>query len=719
MVSFPDREITYVFEGVELGERTPEVASDSLVASYIDGLLTTSKVSRVFDGQYYLPGEGAGAINLTDARNSTGEWFGIFDSVNGQDVMVVAGDPFGYQPIFYRQVLRSGGDSALLVSNSFRAICSSAQRLGATNRIHWGEFYSLIGTTHAWSITMQSHQTVESSTRVLLPGQEIIISGGKGALTTSKFFEPGEESYESLVERGVTSAVEQLKSASLMDVDQKRIFLSGGRDSRMAISLLVAAGVVDKYSVNTVNPATWTPASARPGLYRDLYVSNAIREFYGMNWTEPQDMSSVPLSFEQSLEFWQSNRSHRNFRFRAPQALSVSRGSSTEIRGAAGETFRGFQAVKTLNSYGRFGATAESKQDDINMLTSDLFENALLEGEAQSLAKEAVAESLANTGGEDIIESLHRRYSVYRNRNHFGHVRASMATGQIPIFPLSQPEFVQAASLLSEKERYENVMAFDIIEWAAPELNSLEYDSGGYPKTSRFRTKSNNEWSVKDSGRGIDLYYSNEEAARRLRSDAIQSRGKMTPFDARFEAQNRVKELLLDLTHDAEGAANLPYSLQVRIFQMIEGRKLNPLTLVSKLETAREAFGEGSNYRMVVVKRAGTFVDSLPVVRSTVAHLPNKVSQPSFRIGLEVGEDRVRFQITSRGHLRSTLTYVARLLNEGGQVSKVDVGPSGEGTFSGLRSDEDYRIQVFAYYKGRTMVPFKFFSRYFSVNGNV
>lgn len=717
MASFPNREITYVFEGVELRESTPEVVSDGLVASYVEGMLTTSKISKVFDGQYRLKGEGTEALNLTDARNSIGEWIGIFESVNGRDEMVVAGDPFGYQPVFYRQVTRSGGEPALLVSNSFRSICSCARSLGATNRIHWGEFYSLIGTTHAWSITMQSHQTVESSTRVLLPGQEIAISGARGALTASKFFDPGGESYRSLLERGVSRAVRQLQSASLMDVDQKRIFLSGGRDSRMAVSLLVAAGVVDRYSVSTVNPATWTPASARPGLYRDLYVSNTIREFYGMNWTEPQDLRSVSLSFEQSLEFWQANRGHKNFRFRAPQALTVSQGSSTEIRGAAGETFRGFQAVKTLRSYGRFGAVPESKRADINLLTSDLFENGLLDGDALSLAKETVNESLETVGGADILESLHRRYSVYRNRSHFGHVRASMATGQIPIFPLSQPEFVQAASLLTETERYDNVMAFDIIETAAPELNSLEYDSGGYPKTPRFSTKSKKAWNVKDYGRGIELFNSNEDDAKRIRKDALAAREKTSPFDPRFEAQNRVKELLLDLTHGSEGAGYLPYSLQVRMFQLIEGRKLNPLTLVSKLETARESFGEEPRHQMIVVKKAGT-ADSLPVIRPFDAQLPKQVSQPSFRVTLDVGEDRVSFQISSRGHLRKTVTYVARLLNEKGQVSKIDVGPSGEGCFSGLESDEKYRVQVFAYYEGQTMVPFKFFSRYFSVSKN-
>ena len=715
MVSFPNREITYVFQGVDYGGSIPEPAPDGLAATYIEGLLTTTGVSAIFDGQHHLDSESEETVELADARESTGEWLGIFESKNGKGDVVVAADPFGYQPVFYRQVNRPNGEPTLLVSNSFRSICSCARGLGATNRIHWGEFFSLIGTSHAWSITMQSHQTVESSTKVLLPRQEIFISETRWSLTTSSFFEPGADSYETLLDRGVSKAVKQLRAASQMEVDQKRIYLSGGRDSRMAIALLVAAGVVGQYSVSSVNPATWTPASARPGLYRDLFVANAVREFYGMDWSPPQSSAVVPMTFEQSLEFWQSNRSHKNFRFRAPRTLFVSRGSSTEIRGAAGETFRGFQAVKTLRSYGRFGATPESKLSDIGLLTSDLFDGGLLAGEQLALAKEAVTESLTTVGGADILDALHRRYSVYRNRSHFGHVRASMATGQIPVFPLSQPEFVQAASLITESERYDNLIAFDIIESAAPELNSLEFDSGGYPATPRFSTNSDQKWTVKSSGRGIDLFNANEEDAKRLRAETLSNGPKAPLFDARFESQNRIKELLLDLNQTPDGAANLPYSLQVAMFQLVESRKLNPLTLLSKLETTWEALGEGHTPNTIVVKKSGPFIDSLPMVRVAGEQLTQTSSLPSFKISLKLDGNTVSFQISARGLLRKTMTYVARLLNEDGPVSKVAIGPSGEGSFGGLVAQEKYRIQVFAYYENETMVPFKFFSRYFSI----
>lgn len=719
MISFPNREITYVFEDLE-GD--PNVVSadysGEFIASYLDGALTTGGKSSVYNGLKRLNRTGEEKVSLEEARNSVGEWIGVFEKAGDQSTYIVAADPFGYQPVFYRQVTLPGGRTALLASNSFRSICSRAKALGATNRIAWDVFFSLIGTAHAWSITMQSHQTLEATTSVLVPGEEIVVSDGAWTIRKSDFFEPGDEDYHALVKRGVMKAVSQLTAASRMPVDQKKIFLSGGRDSRMAIALLAAAGVVNDYTVSSVNPATWTPASARPGLYRDLYVANAIRESFGMNWAPHQPATNIPLSFQDSLEFWQSNRSHKNFRFRAPQSLMVADYISTEIRGAAGETFRGFQAVKTLKSYNRFGASASTLEQDIQLLTEELFGQGVLTGDSLSMAKLAVSKSLEKTGGTNIIDALHRRYSVYRNRSHFGHVKASMATGQIPILPLSQPEFVKAAALLSEDDRYENVMAFDIIELAYPDLNTLEFDSGAYPRTARFKGSSSCRWEVREDGPGLDAYRENEAYGAQLRSDAIRKVRKPASFDQRFAAQNRIKELLLDLTAVSEGDKWLPYALQVKLFQLIEGRRLNPLTLLSKLETAWEVFGEAGNFPAIEVIDSNAFQGRVPVVQVNNAPRMNAAGQPAFRVDLKLAGNSVGFQVVAGGGLRKPVTYNARLLTDSGVIATLSAGLSGAGMFKDLQEGMKYRIQFFAYYEGETMVPFKFFSRYFEISTN-
>ena len=716
MPNFPNKEITYIFEDVRNDSIYPSASSyGEFIASYLDGMLTTENLSSVFSGLKRLSQDGDERITIAEARASVGEWMGIFEGVGDSGAYLVAADPFGYQPVFYREANLPGGGRALLVSNSFRSICAQAKSLGAKNQLEWGEFFSLIGTPHAWSITMQSHQTLEASTFVLLPGEEIEVSGTSWAVKNTDFFDAGDGDYQTLLERGIAKSVSQLRAATRMPVDQRKIFLSGGRDSRMAISLLAAAGVVNDYSVSTVNPATWTPASARPGLYRDLFVANTIREAFGMDWSDHQPAIRVPLVFQESLEFWQSNRSHKNFRFKAPQSLTVSNCISSEIRGAAGETFRGFQAVKTLKSYRRFGADPNTFEQDVTILSDELFGDGLLTGESLALAKDAISVSLEKTGGDNIIDALHRRYSVYRNRSHFGHVKASMSTGQIPILPLSQPEFVRAATLLTEQERYDNLMAFDIIETAFPDLNTLEYDSGAYPASQRFESSSKKRWNVVEKGSGIEAYREKEEEGALLRAEALRDAKKVPPFDPRFVSQNQLKELFIDLSQTPGGSEWLPYPLQVKFFQSIESRRLNPLTLLSKFETAKEAFGEEGNYPAIVVKQSPRFHDRVPVLRANEDLLPEAVEQPAFRVDLQVEENRVEFQVVAKGRLRRPLNYHARLLSEAGAIAKIDLGSSGKGQFPELHPGEKYRIQFFSYYENEKMVPFKFFSRFFQL----
>ena len=716
MPHFPNREITYIFEDVRTDQTNSSTYfSGEFVASYLDGMITTEKISSVFSGLKRLSQDGDERVTIADARASVGEWMGIFERADNSGEYLVAADPFGYQPVFYREASLPGGRRALLVSNSFRSICARAAALGAKNQLEWGEFFSLIGTQHAWSITMQSHQTLESSTFVLLPGEEIKVSGTSWSVKRTDFFDAGDSDYQTLLEQGIAKSVSQLRAATSMPVDQKKIFLSGGRDSRMAISLLAAAGVVNDYSVSTVNPATWTPASARPGLYRDLFVANTIRESFGMDWSDHQPATNVPLVFQESLELWQSNRSHKNFRFRAPQSVMVSNSISSEIRGAAGETFRGFQAVKSLKSYPRFGAESDTREQDVTILSDELFGDGVLTGESLALAKHAISASLEKTGGANIIDALHRRYSVYRNRCHFGHVKASMNTGQIPILPLSQPEFVKAATLLTEQERYDNVMAFDIIESAFPDLNTLEYDSGAYPDSPRFESSSSKRWNVVDRGLGIEVYREKEEEGALLRAEALRAAKKNAPFDPRFVAQNQLKELFIDLSQTPGGSEWLSYPLQIKFFQLIESRRLNPLTLLSKFETAKEAFGEGGNYPAIVVVQSPYLRDRVPVLRAREDLLPETIEHTAFRVDLQVEEDRVEFQVVTKGKIRQPINYYARLLSEAGSVAKINLGSSGSGEFRELHSGEKYRIQFFSYYENEKMVPFKFFSRYFEV----
>ena len=702
------REITYIFYGVEAGNTSSVVAEHRLNSRYLDGLFISGERAIVADGRV----RNAEPVSLLEARDSSGEWLGVFAAGEESDDYRVASDPFGYQLVFYRQVISGGShEPALIISNSFRALCNQAKKMGDENEPNAGQVAAVLGTDHAWGITMQSDSTFEQETRALLPGQEIVISNGKWEIADFGMFESKRLSYDALLEKGIKKAVAQLRRAVELPVDQRRINLSGGRDSRMAMALMDAAGVTDFFSVTTVNPATWTPAGARPGLYRDLHVSNTIREAYGLKWSDPMDSNRIWLDFEHSLEFWQSYRSHKNFRFRASKFIDGQIGTNIEVRGAAGETFRGFQAVRSLRSYPGFEDTSSSFEHDVDLLCQELYDDRPLSTFYSDAAKAEVRGLLGRLGGETITEALHRRYSIFRNRSHFGHVRASMALGQIPVFPLSQPEFVQAASLLCESERYDNTVAFDLIERTSPDLTTLEFDSGAWPTTPRFIPTSKRTWSVKDSGVGLDEFFEvQSEFQAKLKARSGQPGASV--FDARFKSLNLIKEILVKLQ---DSHSLFPYNSQVKLLQEIEGKRLNPFTILGKLRSIEESLGEFGGHDAVVVEPPKSMRESLELALPNFAQVAVGESQPTFRVNLSTGPGSVDVFVSAYGNVRGPLSYEFLLLRDGKILDKVASGRSGEARFEGLEAGREHRIQVLAYYRRVQMVPFKFYSRYFKL----
>ena len=702
------RELVYVFFDTVEGGTWTDSSSADYRASYIEGVLVSESAVITSDGRVRLEN----GITLEEARQSSGEWIGVFKSATKTSDLRIAADPLGYQPIFYRQVVLPRGGAALLVANSFRAICGQARAMGAKMALNRSAIATVLGTDHAWATTMQSQFSFEASTKILLPTQEIQISGGKWSISQCSLFDGGGLGYRELLERGIEKSINQLKCATQMDVAQRRINLSGGRDSRMAVALLAAAGVVEDYVVTTVNPETWVPASARPGLFRDLVVSNTIREHFGLKWAPPMEMERTQLDFEHSLDFWQSFRSQKNYRFKAARYLESQLQPNIEIRGAAGETFRGFDAVKTLKAYPILENTPDSFDNDVRRVVKGLYGDSFLSEDFEQDAEDAVREELNCLGGATITEALHRRYAVYRNRSHFGHVRASMSLGQIPILPLSQPEFVQAAGYLSEGERYDNMVAFDLIEASYPDLNVLEFDKGGWPNSERFQSTSTRTWAVHDEGPGIREFFNNQRIFRE-QAEMRAKTASSVPFDARFKAINQIKESAL-VIEESQGV--LPYSLQVKLLSQIEGKRLNPFTLLGKLRSIQDGLGDFGRYDTIVVENPMDLKDRLSIIDSSYARVNIRAEQPFFRVDLTVGEESARAQVSAIDAVSYPLTYTMHLLTDDGVAQRVEAGPSGFHDFENLKPGVKYRVQVFAYYQGRKSVPFKFFSRFFTVS---
>ena len=661
-------DICFVFHNVKQQDSpSSSVASfdfEQAQCSYLYGFLTASSRNVISTGTQQL-GE---SLSLAEAESAIGEWFGVFGWSNSGTRVVVA-DQFGYQPVYYRSVSNDSGTGTLLVGSSATAIAYMAETLGEETKLDATQVQSALGTKHAWGITMQSDHSMALGTHILLPGEKIFVNDGVWSLIESELHGYTDTDYDALLDAGAARAIKQIQVAHSLDVDQRHINLSGGRDSRMVMALLAASGLAGEFTITSMNPETWVPASSRPLLRQDLYVASAIGEQYGMDWSPAFDSEYVPLSFEESLDLWQQFRAHKNFGFKARKGLYVQKGTNIELRGAAGETFRGFNAVSSLGAHGNWENTPTSIIRDLELVVKDVYSLGLLDTEGLRLQRQNLQRLVDKFSAPTIEEFLHRRYSVFRNRSHFGHTRESMANGQLPVLPLSQPEFYKAGALLGPNKMTTDQIAFDLIERLEPSLNTLRFDDGQWGKDKLSRASSTAKWTVPDSSSRLEQFHEMDAqavAARiEVRKAVPQKHLNRSKFDGIFRAKNESKELLQDLSALPGGDEALPTHFKAKLTKMLDKGTVPPMAVLAKLTSARDA----------VIGRRPNIVNIGRSAHSELAAFRNQeVIRPT---GVRISKNHPEFQVPARieggvfkatvrpfGNIRGPLEYKFELIDE-------------------------------------------------------
>lgn len=430
-------------------------------------------------------------IPFSDLKLATGEWIGVFRHKSNPNEFLISCDPFGHLPVFYSWDSRRGVDY-LFVSSSPSAIAQARIDSGFTATIDWQEFLPRLSSPHVLLNSRDSNVTYGKDVRALGAGERLHVSPGKARIGRCDFFNPpAGKSYDSLLDDGIERAISALSVAKKeSDFRQKRFFLSGGKDSRMMLSLVCAGDLSQEFVVSTVDPSTWSNVKARSALTRDLEISAHLKDRIGMAWAPRLKRPQFPISFSESVFEWQSFRSNLNYYFPGASSFAIVEDVDLELRGAGGEIFRDYGS-----SYFTRAATFMDSRFESNCLETgvadmveDLFRFSHCEPELTNLAKSGMREYLlefSTLGAENAHDIAGMFHAVNRNPSHFGHVRHSIAHGNVELFPLEQPEFVWASRMLESSERSAGKLLFDVIERTCPWLNEVEFESGPWD-TSAF-----------------------------------------------------------------------------------------------------------------------------------------------------------------------------------------------------------------------------------------
>lgn len=452
----------------------------------------------------------------------SGEWWCVATSADGR--RLIFSDRFGMQPLALATATTQDGAS-LFVGTSAAATAHAIRAAGGRLSTDWSYVLETLSAKHDFLDCLFDFSTPTDGVRWLPPDKAIEIDDdGYRVVPRPEVLRSG--SYEALLHNGIERAVADVQR--LVDTHERiAINLSGGKDSRVVLAVVLASGCADRIQVSATDPAPPGGSTAHaPTVQKDLEISSRLVQGLGlgwMDWRSPRDM--WPTTLEGELARFQQYRHGLTNQFVPVGFAHRLTEAEARINGAGGEIFReNWSGVLTKHpSWPTLGHRVETADADARALMRALRSPLHIPDELAERGEANFADAIAHLPGRTIAESLDRHYEVFRMRGHAGGRRWGQSFGVTNFSLLQQSALARASEQLDPSERYSGKMLFDIIEVLAPELHDLEYESGPWPWSGR-RPEVRDWTAVKAS---VASYRDAQERSRQaIRPNRYKGRGR-------------------------------------------------------------------------------------------------------------------------------------------------------------------------------------------------
>lgn len=420
---------------------------------------------------------------LEGILNTNGEWWAVCRDGRGRTL--VLSDPFSLQPLYYAHVWTPQGAN-LLVGPQIAATARAMHGVGAKVETEWAGVLPTLATTHDLFDTMSDVLTPVARLIMTRPDQAVLVDeDGFRVVARPTTAGRSTPSYEDLLQAGVQRATEEI-SATLQATGRgdATLNLSGGKDSRLVLAMVMAAGLGDKLQIHAVDPKTGKQGWQRDILTADLTISSRLVSRFGLSWAhEGQDREIWPDTLDSQLFRFQHHRGGRSFQF-FPHALAYFVVEPhVRFTGAGAGALRSPWATAWKDAYfwRDLGRTPESFNADAMRIFRSVVGPARAPRQVDSRAMNRFVVTLREISDGTIESAVAAHYRSFRNRGHVGGIAWARSLGVINSNPLLQPEFVAASQMLAPAERDAGRMTYDLLELMDPSLNDLEFQSGPWP----------------------------------------------------------------------------------------------------------------------------------------------------------------------------------------------------------------------------------------------
>lgn len=421
---------------------------------------------------------------LSGVIGRSGEWWCVARARDGRRVILA--DRFGMQPLAISSATTLDGES-LFVGTSAAKTAHAVRAAGGTLSTDWAYVLETIGARHDFLDCIFDFTTPTSGVRWLPPDRAIEVSAD-GFRIVPRPEEPGSGDYDSLLRAGIDQAIADVQH--MVDTHERvTINLSGGKDSRVVLALVLGAGCEDRVQVTATDPTPPGGSIAHsPTVQQDLEISSRLVQGLGLKWVDwrsPRDL--WPTTLEGELARFQNYRHGLTNQF-VPLGLTYKLTEpEARINGAGGEIYRGYWAgvLESHPAWKQLAHTEASADSDARALLRGLRSPLAIPGELAERGEQKFVEAIRYLPGSTLAQSLDRHYETFRMRGHAGGRRWGQSYGVTNYSILQQSTLMRASQALDPAERYEGKVLYDIVENLAPELHDLEYQSGPWPWTGQ------------------------------------------------------------------------------------------------------------------------------------------------------------------------------------------------------------------------------------------
>lgn len=647
-----------------------------------------------------------------DLDDLKGEWVAVLTNIE-RSIFNVVSDYFGFQSVFYRYDVIDETYSQLTVSTSYSSLIEYSKEKYLPCNLNEEQLYLAIGSTNIHLRTAFSTQSFCREIKLLGVDETLSFDIVKNIFKVHKksfICDPKGRSYEELIDIGISKAKKNI--VSLMNYyEDKRIFLSGGRDSRMVLALLSSLGVEKNFTAAMSNPQNLS-GLAKQVVQKDLCVSTYLAALYGMSPSKLGDHIRLNLNFEKSLERILSHNAQFSWTMLPNNRVTMPNQSYLALRGGGGELFRAHDTSREAI------AELQKKYPDFNALDFDSQVEALfhlyinvdtIPSSYVVRCKELFAESFVFDRGFSLEQNIDWHFDYYRNRIHFGHYITSFSKNELAFHPLMQKEFLYAASYYDIEERRGGRICYDIIEKLNPELNRVTFDNGYWSHiTTTFgpalEEMSKNTESYKEY---YEIQSKNSIYANRpidINQYEIDSRESIS----RYKIYSLAINALLELVYDGKYTFN---NIE-EVIKNIHSGKSSPVEIFLKYIDYKkffEKYDTSYNLLSINVPFEKKYIDFFDTKNPEKLLLLNKNYSKNLNYTVVIDQDlSLEVELNPKfDKILDRVEYAFYLYENGKIVNKIWYGKSNKYHYNDLEKGSRYAVHIFLklFVDGKALKP--------------